>query len=105
MTDNSFTAISAMVLVLVAISARRGSNEQARRGRMLLLVALALFVGGTFYLNTYASRTLGSLWAVVFWIALAGWGFSIRDRGLIIIGIGFAILYFSVGILMPMLIR
>ena len=105
MSDGSFTAISAMVLLLLAIGARKTPTAEARRGRVILLAVLALFVGVSYYLSAYVSAAASNVWAVLFWILLAGWGFSIRDRGLLFIALFFALFYFAVGIAMPLLLR
>ena len=94
-----------MVLILVAFSTRKSPSEAARRGRMLLLVVMALFVGGSYYLNIYVSRDAGTLWSIGFWFILAAWGFSIRDRGLMLIGLFFAALYAIVGFGVPLYLR
>jgi hypothetical protein len=103
MTDGSFTAISLMVLVLVALGVRKAPTEQARRGRILLLAVMGLFVAGSYYLNMYVSRPAGALWAVGFWVVLAVWGYRLGDRGLVIIGAVFAVLYLLVGFAMPLM--
>ncbi len=103
MTDSSFTAISAMVLLLIALSTRRAPTAAGRQGRTTLLVVLAIFVGGSYFLNNYVSAIVSSLWAVGFWTVLAVWGLRMGDRGMTIIGAIFAVLYFAVGVLMPLL--
>ena len=105
--DPSFTAIGAMVILLLAFSARKGKapTEEARRGRILLLGAMAAFIGISYYLNTYVSTQAGNLWSVVFWVLLAAWGYSLRDRGLVLIGLFFALLYLAVGFGLPLLAR
>jgi hypothetical protein len=102
--DANIAAISATVLLLLAFSTRRAPSEQARRGRLLLLGWLAVFVGVSYYLGANASRAAANAWSVLFWLLLAGWGASLRDRGLVVIGLVFAALYFAVSFLMPLLL-
>ena len=103
--DPNFTAISAMVLVLLALGTRKAPTEQARRGRIVLLVFMAAFVGVSYYLSTYVSEPTASLWSIGFWIFLAAWGYSLRDRGLMMIGLVFALLYVAVSFAMPFLLQ
>jgi hypothetical protein len=104
MGDANVAAISATVLLLMAYSTRKAPSEQARRGRLLLLGWLAVFVGVSYYLGAYGSRVAANAWSVVFWLLLAGWGATLRDRGLVVIGLVFALLYFAIGFLMPALL-
>jgi hypothetical protein len=105
MPDVNFTAISAMVLILMAFSTRKSPSEAARRGRIVLLVVLAIFIGVSYYLSTYVSAQASTAWSIGFWIIMAAWGVSLRDRGLILIGLFFAILYAVVGFGLPLLLR
>lgn len=103
--DSTFTAIAAMLIVLMALSTRKASSERVRRGRLVLLAFMAAFVGVSYYLSAYVSATAASLWSIGFWIFLAAWGYSLRDRGLVVIGVAFAALYFVVSFAMPLLLQ
>jgi hypothetical protein len=94
-----------MVLILMAFSTRKSPSEATRRGRMILLVVLAAFVGVSYYLSAYVSPLASLVWSIAFWLVLVAWGVSIRDRGLVLIGLFFAALYAVVGFGLPLLRR
>ena len=63
------------------------------------------FVGVSYYLSAYVSPLASLVWSIAFWLVLVAWGVSIRDRGLVLIGLFFAALYAVVGFGLPLLRR
>ncbi|GEM_PF-4448614 len=75
-----------------------------RRGRTLLFALLALYLGVSYALSAAVSPAAGGLWAAGFFLVLAVWGYRVRDRGFVVIGLVFAALNFLLGFLLPLLL-